>query len=170
MRAMRLLSPGIAGRSQHAVPQWCPLEGCGVQQVQADVLDVVLHLLQLTQHYCPLLLDLGLVQREALRHFRQQLHGCMRTVMTFSPVCTMEDRPIINQKLPWIRLVIRLELVVLLSTHRRTFGEVFRKGLHVVRSVLSRGIGTQVSSHRLHLLLQSQLRVLLGSLVETSRK
>lgn len=51
-----------------------------------------------------------------------------------------------------------------------TFGKVFRKGLHVVCSVLSGGIGTQVSSHRLHLLLQSQLGMLLGSLVEVSRK
>lgn len=63
-----------------------------------------------------------------------------------------------------------MPFIFLLSAHHRTFGKVFRKGLHVVRSVLSRAVGTQVSSHRLHLLLQSQLGVLLGSLVEASRE
>lgn len=77
---VRLLLPGIAGRSQHALPQWCALERRGVQQVQTDVLDVVLHLLELTQYHGPLLLDLSLVQRKALSHFRQQLHGCVEIV------------------------------------------------------------------------------------------
>lgn len=47
---------------------------------------------------------------------------------------------------------------------RLTFGQVFGEGLHVVSSVLPGGVGAQVSTHRLHLLLQGCLRVLLGSL------
>lgn len=45
-----------------------------------------------------------------------------------------------------------------------TFGQVFGQRLHVVRSVFPGGVGTQVSTHGLHLLLQRCLRVFLGSL------
>jgi len=45
-----------------------------------------------------------------------------------------------------------------------TFGQVFGERLHVVCSVLPRGISVQVSTHRLNLLLQGSLGVILGSL------
>lgn len=48
--------------------------------------------------------------------------------------------------------------------HHLTFRKVFSQGLHVVGSVLSGGVGAQVSTHRLHLLLQGHLSVLLGAL------
>lgn len=67
--------PGVAGRSKHTVSQWGALEGCGVQQIQTHVLQVRLHLFQLTQNHTPLLLQVGLVQRAALHHLRQQLHS-----------------------------------------------------------------------------------------------
>lgn len=64
---------------------------------------------------------------------------------------------------------IRLHLKTISSFHcleagHLTFGQVFGQGLHVVRSVLPGGVGAQMSPHRLHLLLQGRLRVLLGSL------
>lgn len=45
-----------------------------------------------------------------------------------------------------------------------TFRQVFGQGLHIVCSVLPGGVGAQVSTHRLHLLLKGCLWVLLGSL------
>lgn len=60
--------PGIVGGSQHTVAQRRALEGRGVQQVEANILEVALDFLQLAQHHAPLLLDLGLAQRAALHH------------------------------------------------------------------------------------------------------
>lgn len=59
---MQLFLPGIVRGSQHTMSQRGSLEGCSMQQVQANFLQVALHFLQLTQHHAPLLLDLCLAQ------------------------------------------------------------------------------------------------------------
>lgn len=72
---MQFFLPCIVGGSQHAVSQSSALEGCGMQQVEANFLEVTLDFLELTQHHTPLLLDVCLVQWATLHHLWQQLHG-----------------------------------------------------------------------------------------------
>lgn len=47
-----------------------------------------------------------------------------------------------------------------------TFRQIFGKGLHVICCMLTGRVSTQMSPHRLHLLLQGCLRILLCSLME----
>lgn len=79
----QLLPPGTAGGAQHTVSQSSPLEGCGMQQVQANFLQVALNFLQLTQDHAPLLLDFSLVKGAALHDFWQQLNS-WKTQMLFT--------------------------------------------------------------------------------------
>lgn len=77
----QLLPPGTAGGAQHTVSQSSPLEGCGMQQVQANFLQVALNFLQLMQDHAPLLLDFSLVKGAALHDFWQQLNSWKTQVL-----------------------------------------------------------------------------------------